>query len=130
VAAADLSGVWNGLYTYGAGRNEHFVAVLIEHGDIFTGTIHETPRLFGNGGQLNANVEGTRAEVKVSFTKTYDGTGGWSHAVSYRGDLNAEATEIEGTWRIAATRGTFLMVRARSAEKSVEARVEEKIGGR
>jgi len=45
-------------------------------------------------------------------------------AVSYRGDLNGNATEIAGTWTIAGSfSGAFLMIRA---GRSVPARARKK----
>ena len=38
--AQDLTGVWNGLYSYADGRSVTFVATLIEHGSTLTGATH------------------------------------------------------------------------------------------
>jgi hypothetical protein len=51
--------------------------------------------------------------------KTYDGSGGWSHAVRYAGVLTDDHSEIEGTWTLpGGWSGRFLMVR--STGRSVE----------
>jgi hypothetical protein len=126
--AQDLTGVWNGLYSYVDGRSVTFVATLIEHGRALTGSIHE-PCVFGRvrGGTLVASLIGSRQGSAVAFRKTYDGTVPGYGVVDYDGTLNADATEIEGRWTIVgAWSGKFLMIRpAREA-----ARVERAVGAR
>ena len=122
----DLTGVWNGLYSYADGRSVSFVATLIEHGSALTGSIHE-PCIFGRARMLYATLVGSRQGSAVAFRKTYDGRVLGYHVVDYAGTLNAEATEIEGRWTIAgAGSGKFLMIRpsraAASAERAVTAR--------
>lgn len=73
---------------------------------------------------LFASLEGRGDAVSVRFTKTYDGTGGWSHAVAYDGRLSADATEIEGRWTIRQEiSGRFLMMRSAGTGESVVRRV-------
>jgi hypothetical protein len=117
-----LTGVWHGLYTYAAFREPvYFVATLIDAGGFISGTTHESE--IGETGApltLFAAVEGSRAGKAVLFIKTYDGSGGWDHAVAYDGALNAENTEVEGRWAIGAqASGRFLMMRSRGATEEV-----------
>jgi hypothetical protein len=117
-----LTGVWHGLYSYPVYREPvYFVATLIDSGSFLSGSIHESE--VGETGApltLFAAVEGTRAGSTVSFIKTYDGSGGWDHDVVYEGVLNADRTEIEGTWRIGVKAvGKFLMIRSRGATEAV-----------
>ena len=59
-----------------------------------------------------ATLMGSRDDRHVAFTKTYDGTSDWSHAVLYEGVLNDDFTEMEGRWSIpGAWSGKFLMIR-------------------
>lgn len=121
-AAERLTGVWHGLYTY-AGQPEpvYFMATLIDAGTSLTGATRESA--VGERGApltLHAAIEGTHHASAVVFTKTYDGSGGWSHAVAYDGALNAERTEIEGRWTIGAkASGRFLMIRSQGASETV-----------
>lgn len=56
----------------------------------------------------------------VSFVKRYEPPGYGFGTVLYEGTVNAEATEIDGRWRLPSMSGTFLMVRsARPAETIV-----------
>ncbi len=126
--ARDLTGVWNGLYSYADGRSVTFVATLIEHGSALTGSTHEpcVDRRI-RGGTLYATLAGSRDGSAVAFRKTYDGGVPGYGAVDYAGALNADATEIEGRWTIpGAWSGKFLMIRpdrkAASAERDVAAR--------
>jgi hypothetical protein len=73
--ANDLTGVWNGLYSYSDGRSVAFVATLIEHGRALSGATYE-PCDNGRapGGTLHATLAGSRVGAAVAFRKTYDGT--------------------------------------------------------
>jgi hypothetical protein len=55
----------------------------------------------------------------VQFTKAYDGTAGWDHAVAYSGTLHPDGDEIEGQWLVESTAGRFLMMRSRGVSESV-----------
>jgi hypothetical protein len=109
----NLTGVWNGLYTYQDGRSTSFVATLIESGGSLSGTIHE-PDTAGGGATLFAGLAGSRRGAAVDFTKTYDKPDRLHrNPVVYEGALNGEATEIEGRWTIVKVwSGKFLMIRS------------------
>ncbi len=54
------------------------------------------------------------------FTKTYDGSNGWTHSDSYVGRLSSDACEIEGRWTIGRkSEGRFLMIRNAGVTESV-----------
>ncbi len=110
---ASVTGVWNGLFTYPDGVDPgHFVATLLEFGGSLSGTTHE-PNLWNADITLFATLNGSRVEDSVRFVKTYDGSGGWSHAVDYEGRLSGDRSEIEGVWTIPGQwSGRFLMIRA------------------
>jgi hypothetical protein len=127
-ARDDLTGVWNGLYSYASGRSVTFVATLLEHGSALTGSTHEPcVDLPVRGGTLYASLAGSRQGSAVAFRKTYDADLPGFHVVDYAGTLNTEATEIEGRWTIGGIwSGKFMMIResrtAASAERAVRAR--------
>ena len=129
-ASERLTGVWHGLYTY-ANEPEpvYFVATLIESGSHLSGTTFESA--VGQAGApltLNAMIEGSRAGTAITFTKRYDGSGGWYHGVAYEGLLNGERTEIEGHWTIgSAASGRFLMIRASGASETLVRRAFAKV---
>jgi hypothetical protein len=129
-ASERLTGVWHGLYTY-ANEPEpvYFVATLIESGSHLSGTTFESA--VGQTGApltLNAMIEGSRAGTAISFTKRYDGSGGWYHGVAYEGILNGERTEIEGRWDIGSSaQGRFLMIRSSGASETVVRRAFAKV---
>ena len=109
----DLTGVWNGLYSYPDGRSVSFVATLIESGRTLTGSTHE-PCVGRDcpARTLIASLMGSRDGSGVSFRKTYEAAGPRFGTVSYQGRLNAEATEIEGRWMIPGVwSGKFMMIR-------------------
>lgn len=118
---SSLTGLWSGLYSYPVQlRPVFFVASLISHGAGFSGLVQEAPESVpGTPVSVAASLHGTQALGRVEFTKTYDGTGGWRHAVLYAGRLSADRTEIEGRWRIPGSwGGRFLMVRGERAEEA------------
>jgi hypothetical protein len=102
--AENLTGVWQGLYSYPHGQSVSFVATLIDSGASFSGTVHE-PCILGN-----------------SPNKTLYA------AVHYNGALNDDGTEIEGRWRIQGVwSGKFLMIRSAGKVAEVERKVSERI---
>ncbi len=117
-----LTGVWHGLYSYRIYREPvYFVATIIDGGSFISGGTHESE--VGETGApltLFASIDGSKSGAAVSFTKTYDGAAGWDHAVAYDGTLNADRTEIEGTWSIGVeASGRFLMIRSRGVTEQV-----------
>lgn len=127
-----LTGLWNGQFSYPRLLDPTpFAATLIEQGPRFSGTIHE-PCTSGPhiGGTLCATIGGRRDGWAVVFTKTYDGTGGWTHSVGYEGVLNGEGTEIEGRWKTWGWSGRFLMLRSSGAGAAVERKLAEPVDRR
>lgn len=119
----NLTGVWNGLYTYLDGRSTSFVATLIESGGSLSGATHEPNTLSGNSGAtLYASLLGRRRDASVTFTKTYDRPDVFHQSpILYDGALNADGTEIEGRWTIVnAWSGKFLMIRSPGQEMKAE----------
>jgi hypothetical protein len=116
----NLGGTWTGLYHYRwALEPVSFVALLIDLGSRFTGSIHEYEGLISEQRiLLYASVDGGREGSRVTFHKTYDGTGGWKHTVRYDGVLNGNATEIAGEWFVREATGAFIMRRAGAVEEA------------
>ena len=125
----NLTGVWQGLYTYPYGQSVSFVATLIDSGGSFSGTIHE-PCVLGDSPNktLYATLDGTRQDSAVSFLKTYQDAGPNYGSVQYDGALNGDATEIEGRWNIGGVwSGKFLMIRSAGKAAEVEQKVSERV---
>src|SRR4051794_20623513 len=76
----DLSGAWNGQYFYpGEPEAVTFVALLIDTGGRFSGSIHEYEGIISERRiLLYATFDGRHEGSQVSFLKTYDDTGGWT----------------------------------------------------
>jgi hypothetical protein len=109
----DLSGLWHGQYSYPVAKPPvAFVANLIDTGETLGGSITETCE-FGpkKGFPLYATVHGTHRGTSVVFTKTYEVEDAHYGVVRYSGAVNAEGTEIEGTWTTQGWSGRFLMIR-------------------
>jgi hypothetical protein len=126
--ARNLTGVWQGLYTYPHGQSVSFVATLIDSAGALSGSTHEAGG-HGNApsGTLYATLAGTRSGSAVTFGKTYDGKLPHYHAVDYVGTLNADATEVEGRWTISGVwSGTFLMIRPARKEESVKRKATQR----
>ncbi len=125
----DLTGVWDGLYSYtrGGELESTFTAVLFQTVSRLSGAIHETMRRRRGDIAANAEVDGAVEGTAVNFAKHYDGTGGVQHTVAYEGRLSGD--EIEGIWSIPSAPGNtgrFLMIRGRKAENRAEKGVLEK----
>lgn len=126
----DIGGAWSGLYFHpGCGEPVSFAAILIDAGTHFSGSCHEYEAIVSpTRTLLHATVRGRRSGTAVSFTKIYDGSGGWNHSVSYEGTLNASVTEIEGRWTVDDLVGTFLMTRAGTVEEAELRKTDEPVG--
>ena len=99
----DLTGTWDGTYIQPQVGMVTFVATLFETGGALGGNVTEpclTP-----GCPLsthNASIIGQRSGHAVSFVKTYDPPGYGYHKVFYEGQVNVDATEISGRWKLPA----------------------------
>ncbi|MEX0941608.1 MAG: caspase family protein [Pseudomonadales bacterium] len=109
----DLTGRWTGRYYYEDGRDSvPFMVDLYETRGQLEGRISE-PNTFGtaNSRSLYANLNGSVKDNSIRFEKTYDGTGGQSHAVFYEGKLDDKKMSVAGRWRLAGARGRFEIYR-------------------
>ena len=107
-----LSGRWEGSYGYRDGRAPVPMAVdfRVQGGEL-GGTSSEV-NTFGDGaGPLTADLSGNVRGNTVRFVKTYDGSGGQTHSVTYVGVLDVNAGRIRGTWSLAQLRGVFSLDR-------------------
>jgi hypothetical protein len=120
--AQNLTGVWQGLYTYPNGESASFVATLIDSSGALSGSTHEPcARAVSASGTLYATLAGNRTGSAVAFHKIYEGKVPHYHAVDYAGTLNTDATEVEGRWVIRGVwSGKFLMIRPARKQESVE----------
>jgi hypothetical protein len=118
----DLTGVWDGTYVQPQVGIVSFLATLIESGGALAGDVSEPCMMPGCPlSTHNASIAGHRSGSAVSFVKHYEPPGYGYDTVSYEGFVNAEATEIDGRWRVPDTTssGTFLMVRSTKPAQSV-----------
>lgn len=125
MAEQDLTGIWQGLYTYGGlGEQIGFTATMLDSGGALYGTTHEfDPRLASTS--LDASLSGNRTGQRVNFTKVYDAEGEAFCPISYDGVLSGDGSEVEGTWAIPSAgtlSGRFLMSRPRRTTKSRSAK--------
>ena len=129
-SAQNLTGVWDGTYSYGSGTpSVAFVATLIESGTTLTGTTHEPCTIGGSSDEiLLATLLGVRQGQAVRFVKTYEGSNPYYGTVHYEGTLNADVTEIEGRWSIPGDgSGAFLMIRPAGASQTIARKSTAKV---
>ena len=110
-----------------------FLATLIEAGGALGGSVTEPCMTSGCPVSThNASIAGYRAGGAVSFVKRYEPPGYGYDTVHYEGSVNAEATEIDGRWRIPGMRssGTFLMIRSGKPAQSVATEQQTKVPAR
>lgn len=108
------SGTWNGRYFYPKGRRDDPVPFTVElevDGDRIEGHMSEVAT-FGDKSSpyLYADISGrVGKDNTVTFRKTYDGTGGVSHSVDYKGRYDPNRQRIGGTWTLKTSSGAFEM---------------------
>jgi hypothetical protein len=128
-AEISLTGLWHGQFSYPLVKApEFFTANLLESSELIGGSIQETVQNGRHKGRIfYASVSGQRTGNQVRFTKRYE-TPPRVHSVYYEGMLNADATEIEGTWTVPNSwSGKFLMIRSTGLIQKATKRVAEKI---
>jgi len=116
----DLSGVWDGSYIQPGTGMVTFTATLVESNGVLSGDVTEpcsNPRCPVR--THNASITGQRAGNSVSFVKRYEPPGFGFDIVHYEGTVDAEATEIDGRWRLPGHSGAFLMIRAGKPAQAV-----------
>ncbi|NDC59757.1 MAG: hypothetical protein EBZ50_13235 [Alphaproteobacteria bacterium] len=109
-----LSGEWRGYYAEGDAKTP-FEMSLTAVGSLgeFRGASRE-PNQTGRGGplQVGALIHGyVHDDGSLVFDKTYDGSAGLSHTVSYRGRVSEGGAKVQGEWRVEARTGAFAMTR-------------------
>jgi hypothetical protein len=112
-AEAVFSGVWKGGYIAADGGDANFFDVeLTQSGSTVTGTAIET-NVFGDGDVLflTSRLSGTVTSDKITFVKTYDGSGGVSHSVTYYGQMDATGRRVQGRYDAGGVQGSFEMAR-------------------
>jgi hypothetical protein len=117
-----LTGVWDGTFVQPNAGMVTFLATLIESGGALGGNVIEPCIIPGCPlSTHNASIAGHRSGSAVSFVKRYEPPGYGYDTVLYEGSVNAEATEIDGRWKLPGTTlsGTFLMVRSTRPAESV-----------
>lgn len=125
----DLTGVWDGTFVQSHVGMVTFLATLIETGGALGGNVTEPCMLPDCPLRThNASIAGHRSGGRVSFVKRYEPPGFGYDTVSYEGSVNAEATEIDGRWRLPGTTfsGTFLMVRSTRPAEAITAEEQTK----
>jgi hypothetical protein len=118
----NLTGVWDGSFVQPHVGMVTFLATLIESGGALGGNVTEPCILPDCPLKThNASIAGHRSGSAVSFVKRYEPPGYGYDTISYEGQVNADATEIDGRWRLPGTplSGTFLMVRSTRAAQAV-----------
>ena len=117
-----LTGVWDGTFVQQQVGMVTFLATLIESGGALTGNVTEPCTSPGCPlATHNASIAGHRSGSAVSFIKRYEPRVNGYDTVSYEGTVNADATEIDGQWKLPGTMGsgTFLMVRSGKPAEAV-----------
>jgi hypothetical protein len=123
-----LTGVWDGTYTQPGVGIVTFLATLIETGGALGGSFTEPCATAACPlSTHNASIAGHRSGSAVSFVKRYEPPGYGYNTVTYQGTVNAEATEIDGRWRLPGASGTFLMVRATRAAEATTTEEQAKV---
>jgi hypothetical protein len=121
--AVDLSGKWDGTYTYlaaaAAGPRTPFLADIADISGRISGTIIE-PNAF-RPETARATLEGARSGSRVDFLKIYHGAGEeYDEPIAYAGILSDDGNIITGGWIMADWSGTFEMVRQIETRVAVE----------
>ncbi len=129
----DLSGLWQGLYSYPQGRGRNpvsFSAKLKDADGWLDGATSEVGEVgAARGLTISATLQGRRTGRSVTFLKTYDGEFRGYDAVQYAGEVRDGGDEIEGRWTVPGSwSGAFLMIRTSPAPAQQAAREVARIG--
>lgn len=112
--ADTLSGHWTGGYLSSDGQDVNtFEVNLTQAGATLSGTATEV-NVFGDTNRalfLTSDLDGKVSGTQVTFTKTYDGSGGVAHSVTYTGRLDPNGRRIQGSYQAGDATGSFEMVR-------------------
>lgn len=125
----DLTGVWDGTFIQPHVGMVTFLVTLIESGGALGGNVTEPCMLPDCPLRThNASITGHRSGSAVSFVKRYEPPGYGYDTVFYEGMVNAEATEIDGRWKLpgSALSGTFLMVRSTKPAEAIATEEQSK----
>ena len=110
---SNLSGAWNGMYSYPRGFGPgQFSATLCDGGGVLSGeTVEIANAGRATGRTLHGLISGRHEGASVTFTKVYDDY--HQRLIRYSGTVNDDGTEIAGRWDIPNVwGGSFIMVRA------------------
>ena len=124
----NLTGVWDGTFVQPQVGMVTFLATLTESGGALGGNVTEPCMTPDCPLSIHkASIAGHRSGSAVSFVKRYEPPGYGYDKVIYEGLVNADATEIDGRWRLPGLSGTFLMVRSTKPAQSIttEERIKE-----
>jgi hypothetical protein len=123
--AADMSGLWSGVYFYGGDDGVSFTAWIEDMSGVLSGTTLE-PNTFAPSAleELEAHINGSREGADVEFKKLYaPSTGIKQPAIVYRGKADTAFTTVVGTWTPAGSvlaGGSFRMMRLKTAKSAAE----------
>lgn len=107
-ATPNIAEKWHGFYFYANKKSVPFdMQIQVANGIVVGQTSEKIVSSNGSVNEKHAKISGNVQGKIISFIKTYDGNGGWSHSVEYRGDISADGTEMTGTWRLGIGRGSF-----------------------
>lgn len=111
--AIDIRGLWEGAFQYTSSADAGdfpFKAKFIQKDGAISGLIMEDN--VAHGGMVKAEIEGTLSGQSLRFTKSYlHASDQYKNAVEYEGTVNADGSEISGTWKLPHDGGTFAMSR-------------------
>lgn len=109
--APEITGRWAGSYYYSDGRSPVEFSVQINEADGVVSGLMREPNTFGSVGNthLYADIKGSLTGRNLTYVKTYDGSGGQSHSVTYAGLVSDDGSSIEGSWNIGGLTGKFFI---------------------
>ena len=113
-SASNLTGTWQGGYVSSDGKDVNTLTInLVQSGSRLTGGMVELNTI-GDAEKnlfLTSTLEGTVSGRNVVLVKTYDGSGGVTHSVSYSGTVSANGRTIRGTFDAGGATGAFEFAR-------------------
>src|SRR5689334_20739652 len=102
----DLTGVWVGTFMQPGVGMIVFTATRLVIGGWLSGRVTETCMMpIVPISTHHAAIAGHRAGSAVSYVKRYEPPSFGYASVAYEGTVNAEATEIDGRWRLQGASG-------------------------
>ena len=115
----DMTGNYFGLFAYESrtpSSNDTFTMTLVQTDNVVTGRTTEIVLVNGKKRLSGAYIRGKIEGNSLNYTKTYDGTAGRNHSISYQIKMLDNNGIYYGRWAIGSNSGFVILSKAPFAD--------------